>query len=75
MVHVCVHGCSMDVLVTVPSTDTRTWGMVNVCVHGCSTNVLVTVPSTDARTWGMVHVCVCPQMFHGRPSYCAIHRY
>ena len=23
---VSVHGCSMDVPVTVPSTDTRTWG-------------------------------------------------
>ena len=54
----CVHGHSTDILVTVPSTDTRTWGMVHVCVHGCSTNILVTVPSMDTRTWNMVHVCV-----------------
>ena len=40
----------MDVLVTVPSADTRTWGLVHVCVHGRSMDVLVTVPSMDTRT-------------------------
>ena len=50
MVHVCVHGRSMDVLVTVPSADTRTWSLVHVCIHGRSMDVLVTVPSMDTRT-------------------------
>ena len=30
MVHICVHGCSMDVLVTVPSMDTGMWEKVDV---------------------------------------------
>ena len=40
----------MDVLVTVPSADTRTWDMLHVRVHGRSMDVLVTVPSADIRT-------------------------
>ena len=50
-----VHGHSLDVPVTVPSTDTRKWG---VCVHGRSLDVPVTVPSTDTRTWGGGIGCV-----------------
>ena len=46
----------MDVPVTMPSTDTRTWGggiyIIMVCVHGHSLDVPVTMPSTDTRTWG-----------------------
>ena len=48
--------------------------MVHVSVHGRSLDVLVTVPSADIRTleYGTY---MCPWMFHGRPSYCAIHGY
>ena len=44
----------MDILVTVSSTDTRTWGMVEVWYMCVSTVVIV--PSADTRTWGMVHM-------------------
>ena len=39
-IHVCVHGRSMDVLVTVPSADTRVWYMYNVRVHGRSIDLV-----------------------------------
>ena len=44
-----------------------------VSVHGSSMDVPVTVPSVDTRTWDEgTEQSVCPQTFHGRPSYCAI---
>ena len=70
---VFVHGHSLDVPVTVPSADTRTWGGGMGC---SSTDILWTsqllchprILGHGMEAWG-----VRPRIFPGRPSYCAIH--
>ena len=70
-----VHGHSLDVPVTVPSTDTRTWGGDMGCLSTDIpwTSQLLCHPQIlghGVEAWG-----VRPRTFPGRPSYCAIHRY
>ena len=74
---VCVHGHSLDVPVTMPSTATRTWGGGIWCV--CMDIPWMSQLLRHPRILGHgveVHVYgVCPWTFPGCPSYCAIHRY